>query len=78
MSRYLAKLRQGYLWFPNSRTSDDIDIKLGSVTKLGKKNTVTSNNNNNNHNNINNNAITANSDVIFIFSIYGQFEATLK
>ena len=54
VSRYQKKLRHGYIWFPvtgqslikgnrhNSRTSDDIDIKLGSVTKRDKRNKTTS------------------------------------
>ena len=54
VSRYWLKLRRGYFRFldfwsivykrklSNSRTSHDIDRKLGPVTKLDKKNTATS------------------------------------
>ena len=52
-SRYCANLRREYFRFPyywsfpykenchNSRTSDNIDMKLGPVTKLGKRNKTT-------------------------------------
>ena len=46
----------------NSRTSNDIDMKLGAVTKLDKLNTATS----------------KTFDVDVIFPIYGQSRATRK
>ena len=52
----------------NSRTSNDIDMKLGPVTKLNKKNKTTSKQ-------FDNDAMWANFDVIVIFVIYGQFGA---
>ena len=54
VSRYWAKLREGISDFPisgqslikenchNSRTRDDIDMKLEQVTKLDKRNKTTS------------------------------------
>ena len=57
--------------FHNSRTSNDIDMKLGPVTKLDKKNTATSKISDDD-------VMSANCDVIIIFSIYGQFVATQK
>ena len=48
----------------NSRTSDDIDMKLGPVTKLDKRNKITSKK-------IDNDVMLANCDVIVIFPIYG-------
>ena len=50
----------------NSRTSDDIDMKPGPVTKLDKRKKGTSKK-------FDNEFISENCDVIFIFSIYGQF-----
>ena len=47
----------------NSRTSDDIDIKIGPVTKLDKRNKTTSNI-------FDYDVISTNCDVIVIFSIY--------
>ena len=46
ISRYRAKLRQSLIKenCHNSRTSDDIDMKLWPVTKLGKRNKTTSKN----------------------------------
>ena len=55
----------------NSRTSNDMDMKLRSVTKLDKRNKVTLKN-------IDNDIISENCDVIVIFSVYGQFEAIWK
>ena len=48
----------------NSRTSDDIDIKLGPVTKLDKRNKTTSKK-------VDNDVMAASSHVIVIFSIHG-------
>ena len=48
---------------PNSRTSNDIDMKLGPVTKLDKRNKVTLKK-------FDDDVISANSDVIVIFPIY--------
>ena len=55
----------------NSRTSNDIDMKLGTVTKLDKRNTATSKK-------IYDYIMLANCDVVVIFSIYGQFGAIPK
>ena len=55
----------------NSRISDDIDMKLGPVTKLDKRNKTTSKK-------FDNDVMSENCDVIVIFSIYGQFGATWK
>ena len=55
----------------NSRTSDDIDMKLAPVTKLGKRNKTTSKK-------FNDDVMPANYDVLVIFSIYGQFGAIRK
>ena len=52
----------------NSRTSDDIDIKLGPVTKLDKRNKTTSKK----KKKIDNNVMSKNWDVIVIFAIFGQ------
>ena len=56
--------------WPNSRTSDDIDMKLGMVTKLDKKNKTLSKNDDD--------VMSANCDVIVIFPIFGQFGAIRK
>ena len=48
----------------NSRTSDDIDLKLGTVTKRDKKNKTTSKK-------FDNDVMSKNCDVIVIFRIYG-------
>ena len=50
----------------NSRTSDDIDVKLGPVTKLDKRNKTTSKDDD---------AMSENYDVNAIFLIYSQFGA---
>ena len=55
----------------NSWTSDDIDMKLGPVTKLDKKNKTTSKK-------FDNDVMPKNCDVIATFSIYGQFGAIWK
>ena len=57
--------------FHNSRTSHDIDMKLGPVTKIYKKNKTTSKN-------LDDVVMSKNCDVIVIFSIYGQFRAMRK
>ena len=61
----------GFLVCHNSRTSDDIDIKLGPVTKLDKRNKTTSKK-------VDDDVIAKNCDVFVIFSIYGQFGAIWK
>ena len=55
----------------NSRTSNDIDMKLGAVTKLDKRNKVTSKK-------TDDSVMSANCDVIIIFPIYDQFGAIQK
>ena len=55
----------------NSRTSDDIDMKLGPVTYIDKKNKSTAKN-------IWQDVMSANCDVIAIFLIYGLFGAIQK
>ena len=50
----------------SSRTSDDIDMKLGPVTKLDKRNTTKSKK-------FDDYVVSANYDVIVIFLIYGRF-----
>ena len=52
----------------NSRTSDDIDMKLGPVTKLDKRKKTTSKK-------FDDDVMLENCDVIVIFPIYGQFGA---
>ena len=52
----------------NFRTSDNIDIKLGPVTKLYKRNQATAEE-------IDDEAMSANCDVNFFFQIYDQFWA---
>ena len=49
----------------NSETSDDIDMKLGPVSKLDNRNRMTTKN-------------VASCDVVVIFPIYGQFGAVQK
>ena len=51
--------------FHNSRTSNDIDMKLGLVTKLDKRRLKR----------FDNNLMSTNYDVIVIFPVYGQFGA---
>ena len=48
----------------NSRTSDDIDMKLGPVTKLEKTNKTTSKK-------LDNDVMSKNCEVIVIFCIFG-------
>ena len=55
----------------NSRTSDDIDMKLRPVTKLDKRNKTTSKK-------FDDDVMSKNCDVIVIFPIYGQFGAIRK
>ena len=55
----------------NSRTSDGIDMKLGSVTKLQKKNKTTSTK-------FDNDAMPENCDVFVIYRIYDKFRAIWK
>ena len=55
----------------NSRTSDDIDMKLGTVTKLDKKNIATSEK-------FVDDVLLASCDVIVILLINGQFGAIWK
>ena len=55
----------------NSRTSNHIDMKLGPLTKLNKRNTTTSKK-------LRNDVTLINCDVIIIFWIYGQFGAIRK
>ena len=52
----------------NSRASDDIDMKVGPVTRFHKKNKTTSKN-------FDNYIMSANCDVLVIFLVYGQFRA---
>ena len=55
----------------NFRTSDDINMKLGPVTKLDKKNNTTSEN-------FDDDVMSGNCDVIIIFRIFGQFGAVRR
>ena len=55
----------------NSRTTDNIDMKLGPVTKLDKGNKAMSKI-------FDDDVISTNCDVIVIFPIYGQFGAIRK
>ena len=55
----------------NSRTSNHIDIKLGPVAKLNKRNKTTSQK-------LHNDVMSINCDVIIIFLTYGQFGAIRK
>ena len=55
----------------NSRSSDDIDMKLGLITKLDKRNKTTSKK-------FDNYVMLENCDVIDIFSIYSQSGAIQK
>ena len=51
-----------------SRTSDDIDVKLGPVTKLEKRNKTMSKK-------FDVDVMSENCDVIVLFRIFGQFKA---
>ena len=53
-----------------SRTSDDIDMKLGAVTKLDNRNKTTKKKK---KKKIDDDAMPTNCDAIIIFRIYGQF-----
>ena len=55
----------------NSRTSDDIHMKLGPVTKLDKRNKITLRN-------FPDDAVLMNCGVIYILLIYGQFDSVRK
>ena len=55
----------------NSRTSDNIDLKLRQVTRIGKRNTTTSKK-------IDKDFMPANCDVIVICPNYGKFGAIQK
>ena len=55
----------------NSRTSDDIDVKLGPVTKLDKKNKTRSEK-------FGVDVMSENFDVIVIFQMFGQFGAVRR
>ena len=55
----------------NSRTSGDIDTKLGPVTKLDKKNKTTSKK-------FDNDVMSENCEFTVIFSIFGHFGAIQK
>ena len=57
--------------YHNSRTSDDIDKKVGPVTKLHKRNKTTLKK-------FDDNIMLGNCDAIIIFPIYGQFGAIWK
>ena len=82
VSRCWVKLRRGIsdFWISgesfvkenchNSKISDDINMKLGSVTELGKANKKLSKRYND--------VVLANYNVIFIFTIYSQFGAIRK
>ena len=52
----------------NTRTSDDIDMKLGPVNKLDERNNTSSKK-------FNVDVMPENYDVVAIFPIYGQFGA---
>ena len=54
----------------NSKTSDDIDMKLGPVTKLKRNKT--------NSKRFDADVMSENYDVIVIFQIFGQFGATRR
>ena len=54
----------------NSRTSNHIDIKLGPLAKLNKRNKTSQK--------LHNDVMSINCDVIIIFLIYGQFGAIRK
>ena len=79
----LTKIQTGISDFPisgqslikeichNSRTSDDVYMKLGLVPKLDKRNKATSKK-------IDGDVVSASCDVIVIFLIYGKFGAIGK
>ena len=55
----------------NSRVRDDIDMKLGPVTTIGKRNKTTSNK-------IDDDVMSENCDVTAIYRIFGQFGADAR
>ena len=55
----------------NSKTSDDVDMKLGLVTKLDKRNKTTSKK-------FDFDVMSENCDIIVIFRSFGQFEAVRR
>ena len=57
--------------YHNFRTSDDIDMKLGLITKLDKRNKTRSNK-------FDDDVMSKNCDAIVIVLIYGQFGAIRK
>ena len=57
--------------YHKSRTSDDIDLKLGPVTKIDKRKKTFSKESDDS-------AMSENYDVIYFFQIYGQFGAIRK
>ena len=68
----MDKVQTGVFPFPDFwSTSDDIDKKLGPVTKLDKRNKTTSKK-------VNDDVMSANYDVIVVFPIFGQFGAIPK
>ena len=83
ISRYWAKLILGYFRFldswsihykkncHNSRTNDNIEMKLGPVTKPDKKNKATLKK-------IEDNVISRSCDVVVIFPVFGQYGAIRK
>ena len=64
-------MKLGPVTCQNSININHIDMKLGPVTKLDKKNKTMSTN-------FKNDIMSASCDVIVIFPIYGQFGATRK
>ena len=58
-------------FFNHSRTSDDIDMKLGPETKLDNRSKTTSKK-------FDNGVMLGDCDVIMIFPIYGQYGAIRK
>ena len=55
----------------NSRTSDDINMKLGPVTKIDNRNKTTSKD-------FDDEVMSGNYDVIIIFQVFGQFGAVRR
>ena len=55
----------------NSRTNDDIDMKLGPVTKIDTTNKTTSKK-------VDVDAMSENCDIVVIFRIFGQFGAVRR
>ena len=79
----IGQISDGVFWFldfwsipyknnyQNSRTSNDIDMKLGPVTKINKRNTTTSKKHDDD-------VILENFDVIVFFLVYSWFAAFRK